>query len=62
MPNSPAPGPLEFYKNRFEIQKNLTRKILKAIPSDKLDYRPYERSRFDRSNCVDNLSRTLCAC
>ena len=44
MPSSAAPGPLEFYKNRFEIENNLTRNILKAIPPDKLDYRPHERS------------------
>jgi uncharacterized damage-inducible protein DinB len=44
MPNSAAPGPLEFYKTRFEIENNLTRNILKAIPPDKLDYRPHERS------------------
>jgi uncharacterized damage-inducible protein DinB len=44
MPNSAAPGPLEFYKNRFEIENSLTRNILKAIPPDKLDYRPHERS------------------
>ena len=44
MPNSAAPGPLKFYRNRFEIENNLTRNILKAIPPDKLDYRPHERS------------------
>jgi uncharacterized damage-inducible protein DinB len=44
MTNSAAPGPLEFYKNRFEIENNLTRNILKAIPPDKLGYRPQERS------------------
>ena len=44
MLNSDAPGPLEFYKNRFDIENNLTRNILKAIPPDKLDYRPHERS------------------
>jgi uncharacterized damage-inducible protein DinB len=43
MPNS-APGPLEFYKNRFGIENNLTRNILRAIPPGKLDYRPHERS------------------
>ncbi len=44
MLNSDASGPLEFYKNRFDIENNLTRNILKAIPPDKLDYRPHERS------------------
>ena len=44
MPNSAPPGPFEFYKKRFEIENNLTRNILKAIPPDKLDYRPHERS------------------
>jgi uncharacterized damage-inducible protein DinB len=44
MPNSAAPGPFEFYKKRFEIENKLTRNILKAIPPDKLDYRPHERS------------------
>jgi xanthine dehydrogenase YagR molybdenum-binding subunit len=44
VPNSAAPGPLKFYRNRFEIENNLTRNILKAIPPDKLDYRPHERS------------------
>lgn len=44
MPNSVEPGPLEFYKNRFEIESNLTLSILKAIPPDKLDYRPHENS------------------
>ena len=44
MPSSAAASPLEFYKNRFEIENNLTRNILKAIPPDQLDYRPHERS------------------
>jgi hypothetical protein len=44
MPNSAAPGPLEFYKDRFQIENNLTRNILRSIPPDKLDYRPHERS------------------
>ena len=44
MPNSAAPGPLEFYKDRFPIENNLTRNILRSIPPDKLDYRPHERS------------------
>lgn len=44
MPHNTAPGPLEFYKSRFEIENNLTRNILKAIPPDKLDYRPHDRS------------------
>jgi len=44
MSNSVAPGPLEFYRQRFEIENNLTWSILKAIPPDKLDYRPHERS------------------
>jgi hypothetical protein len=44
MLNSEAPAPLEFYKNRFDIENNLTRNILKTIPPDKLDYRPHERS------------------
>ena len=30
MPNSAAPGPLEFYKDRFQIENNLTRNILKV--------------------------------
>ena len=42
--SSAAPGPLEFYKARFETENNLTRSVLKAIPPDKLDYRPHERS------------------
>ena len=44
MPHNAVPGPLEFYKNRFEIENNLTRNILRAIPPDKLDYRPHDRS------------------
>src|ERR1700734_302666 len=44
MPNSAAPGPLEFYKDRFQIENNLTRNILRSIPPDRLDYRPHERS------------------
>ena len=44
MPNNAAPDPSEFYKKRFEIENNLTRNILKAIPPGKLDYRPHERS------------------
>jgi uncharacterized damage-inducible protein DinB len=44
MPTDVAPGPLDFYKNRFGIENALTRNILKAIPTDKLDYRPHERS------------------
>jgi uncharacterized damage-inducible protein DinB len=42
MPNSAAP--LEFYKNRFGIENILTSNILKAIPPNKLEYRPHERS------------------
>ena len=45
MPNNAAPDPSEFYKKCFEIENNLTRNILKAIPLGKLDYRPHERSR-----------------
>ena len=45
MPNNAAPDPSEFYKKCFEIENNLTRNILKAIPPGKLDYRPHERSR-----------------
>src|SRR5580658_3177337 len=44
MPNSAAPGPFDFYRNRFTIENNLTRNILRAIPHDKLGYRPHERS------------------
>lgn len=44
MPNSAASAPLEFYKARFEVENSLTRGVLKAIPADKLDYRPHERS------------------
>lgn len=45
MPSSSAvPGSLGFYKARFEIENSLTRSVLKAIPPDKLDYRPHERS------------------
>lgn len=44
MPNDAAPDPSEFYKKWFEIENNLTRNILKAIPPGKLDYRPHERS------------------
>jgi uncharacterized damage-inducible protein DinB len=44
MPNSVASGPLGFYKVRFEVESSLTRGILGAIPADKLDYRPHERS------------------
>jgi uncharacterized damage-inducible protein DinB len=44
MANSNASAPLEFYKVRFELENSLTRGVLKAIPPDKLDYRPHERS------------------
>ena len=44
MPNSLAPGPFAFYRKRFEIENNLTGIVLNAIPPDKLDYRPHERS------------------
>jgi uncharacterized damage-inducible protein DinB len=44
MHRSVAPGPLEFYRSRFEIENNLTRNVFKAIPSDSLDYRPHKRS------------------
>src|SRR5215467_5551834 len=44
MPNNAAPGPLEFYMKRFEIENNHTQNIRKAIPPGKLDYRPHERS------------------
>ena len=42
--SSAASSPLEFYKTRFEVENSLTRSVLKAIPADKLDYRPHERS------------------
>ena len=29
---------------RFEVENSLTRSVLKAVPADKLDYRPHERS------------------
>ena len=38
------PGSLAFYKTRFGIENALTSNVLKAIPADKLDYRPHERS------------------
>jgi hypothetical protein len=44
MPNSPAPGALDFYRNRSEIENKFIRNILKTILPDKLDYRPHERS------------------
>ena len=44
MPSSAASSPLGFYKTRFEVENNLTRSVLKAIPADQLDYRPHERS------------------
>ena len=45
MPNNAAPDHSEFNTKCFEIENNLTRNILKAIPPGKLDYRPHERSR-----------------
>jgi uncharacterized damage-inducible protein DinB len=39
-----VPGPFPFYKSRFEAEKSLTVRILKAIPTDALDYRPHPRS------------------
>jgi uncharacterized damage-inducible protein DinB len=42
--NSDGSGSLGFYKKRFEIENGLTRDILKAIPPDRLEYRPHERS------------------
>jgi uncharacterized damage-inducible protein DinB len=44
MPSSAAFAPLEFYKTRFGVENSLTRSVLNAIPADKLDYRPHERS------------------
>ena len=44
MADSTPAGTLAFYKNRFEIENNLTRNVLKAISPHKLDYRPHERS------------------
>lgn len=44
MLNNVAPAVLDFYKARFEIENNLTRNVLKAIPPGKLDYRSHERS------------------
>ena len=44
MPSSAASSPLEFYGTRFEVENSLTRGVLKAIPAEKLDYRPHERS------------------
>ena len=44
MSNNTAVGPLDFYRKRFEIENNLTRNVLNAIPADKLGYRPHERS------------------
>jgi hypothetical protein len=70
MSNSADPGPLEFYKQRFEIENNLTRIVLKTIPPDKLDYRPHEQSpssllkgracaRFSRTNEPANETKEL---
>ena len=44
MLSSAVSGPLEFYKARVGVENSLTRNVLKAIPADKLDYRPHERS------------------
>jgi len=44
MMSNAASIPLEFYRTRFEVENNLTRSVLRAIPPDKLDYRPHERS------------------
>ena len=44
MSTNAAPAPLAFYRKRFKIENNLTGNILKAIPPDKLAYRPHERS------------------
>ena len=44
MPNNTTVGPLHFYRKRFEIENDLTRSVLKAIPPEKLGYRPHERS------------------
>ena len=44
MPNNTTVGPLDFYRKRFEIENNLTRNVLNAIPPERLDYRPHERS------------------
>ena len=44
MLSSAASGPLAFYKTRVGVENSLTRNVLKAIPADKLDYRPHERS------------------
>jgi uncharacterized damage-inducible protein DinB len=44
MPTSAGAGTLEFYKKRFAIENGLTRNVLTAIPPDKLDHRPHERS------------------
>lgn len=42
--SSLAAGPLEFSITLFEVENSLTRSVLRAIPPDKLDYRPHERS------------------
>ena len=44
MLSSAASGPLQFYKTRVGVENSLTRNVLKAIPPEKLDYRPHERS------------------
>jgi hypothetical protein len=44
MLSSAASAPLEFDKTRFEVENTLTRSVLRAIPPDRLDYRPHERS------------------
>ena len=34
----------EFFLERWEMEQNAFRKVLAALPPDKLDYRPHERS------------------
>ena len=61
MPNTSATALWNSTRSVSKIENDLTRNILKAILSDKLDYRPHEEVLLDRSNCLDDRSRTLCA-
>ena len=58
MLSSAASGPLEFYRSRVGVENSLTRSVVKAIPPDKLDYRPHAAVSLDRSNCLNCRSGT----
>ncbi len=44
MPKHPNAGTVEFYRERHAVETPLTLEVLRALPADKLAYKPHEQS------------------